>query len=431
MVKEYYIPANINTVKWGYYNKEIPPVLKINSGDIVTIEVLTHQAGDAYNLMIKGDKNMEEVYEWTNRQKNINRRGMGDINNKTIGSGEGKGVHLITGPVYINGAKPGDILKVEILDIYPRESSIKNKYFGTNLAAWWGYQYGDLMDKSKPKKEVVTIYEILPSKKIANPYYNYTWKPQIDPWGITHETYNYPGIIVKNNTIRKNYKINNKLNIDLRPHFGILGVTPDYKTNVSSIPPSNFGGNIDNWRAGKNSSIYLPVQVEGAKFIVGDSHASQGDSELSGTAIEFSMTGKFRFTLIKKNDNPFGLNSPIIETPKEWIIQGFSYPDYLKDLGEKSQELIEQNSSLDTAMRDAYRKTNIFLTNYMKLTEDEAVSIMSVAVDFGITQIVDMNYGVHAVIKKDIFKKSRSFTKTKKRKNQKKIKTRKNKIAMV
>jgi acetamidase/formamidase len=210
-----------------------------------------------------------------------------------------------------------------------------------------------------------------------------------------------------------------------------LGVTPNYIKNVSSIPPSIFGGNIDNWRAGKYSSIYLPVQVEGAKFIVGDSHASQGDSELSGTAIEFSMTGKFRFTLIKKNDNPFGLNSPIIETPKEWIIQGFSYPDYLKDLGEKSQELIEQNSSLDTAMRDAYRKTNIFLTNYMKLTEDEAVSIMSVAVDFGITQIVDMNYGVHAVIKKDIFKKSRSFTKTKKRKNQKKIKTRKNKNAMV
>jgi len=424
MVKEYYIPANINTVKWGYYNKDIPPILKINSGDIVTIEVLTHHAGDAYNLMIKGDKNMEEIYEWTNRQKVIDRRGMGNIDNKTIGSGEGKGVHLITGPLYINGAKPGDILKVEILDIYPRKLSVKNKYYGSNLASSWGYQYGDLIDKKKPKKEVVSIYEIFPSKKIANPYYNYIWKPQVDPWGISHRTYNYPGIIVKNKTIRKNYKINNKLNIDLRPHFGILGVTPDYTKNVSSIPPSNFGGNIDNWRAGKKSSIYLPVQVDGANFIVGDSHASQGDSELSGTAIEFSMTGKFKFTLIK-NDNPFGLNSPIIETPKEWIIQGFSYPDYLKDLGKKSQEIIGTKSSIDAAMRDAYHKTNIFLTNYMKLSEDEAISIMSVAVDFGITQIVDMNYGVHAIIKKNIFERSRKITRYKNRKYIKKMKTRK------
>ena len=115
MGKKYYIPANSNTVKWGYYNKNIPPILKIDPGDVVTIEVLTHHAGDAYDLMIKGDKNMEEIYEWTNMKKTINRRGMGDINDKSIGPGKGQGVHLITGPVYINGAKPGDILKVEIL----------------------------------------------------------------------------------------------------------------------------------------------------------------------------------------------------------------------------------------------------------------------------------------------------------------------------
>ena len=416
MGKKYYIPANSNTVKWGYYNKNIPPILKIDPGDVVTIEVLTHHAGDAYDLMIKGDKNMEEIYEWTNIKKTINRRGMGDINDKSIGPGKGQGVHLITGPVYINGAKPGDILKVEILDIYPRPSPNKNKYYGSNLAASWGYQYGDLINKHSPKKEVVSIYNVLPSKKIANPYYNYVWKPQIDSSGIYHKSYNYPGIIVKNKTIRKNYKINNKLNIKLRPHFGILGVTPNYNNMVSSIPPSIFGGNIDNWRAGKYSSIYLPVQVDGANFIVGDSHASQGDSELSGTAIEFSMTGKFRFTLIKKNENPFGLNSPIIETPTEWIIQGFSYPDYLKEFGKQSQELIGKKSSIDAAMRDAYRKTNIFLTKYMKLSEDEAISIMSVAVDFGITQIVDMNYGVHAIIRKNIFKNSNNFNKYKNRK---------------
>ena len=144
--------------------------------------------------------------------------------------------------------------------------------------------------------------------------------------------------------------------------------------------------------------------MPGARFIVGDSHACQGDSELCGTAVEFSMTGVFKITLIKKEDNPFkGVDCPIIETNKEWVIQGLSYPDYLRQLGPNAQEEIFNKSSIDLAMRDAYYKTDAFLMNYYNISEDQAISTMSVAVDFGITQIVDGNWGVHSIIKKSIF----------------------------
>lgn len=398
----HFVPATIETIQWGFFYKDLEPIIKINSGDIVEIETLTHHAGDDYELMIKSDKNIEEIYKWTNNNKNINRRGAGDINSIKPGAGEGKGVHIITGPIWINDSEPGDILKVEILDIKPRackNPDFKGRYFGSNLAASWGFHYNNLLDQSK-KKEVITVYEIFPEKNKCTPIYNFKYKPQTDPYGIVHNTYDYPGII--NNDKEKNFNIK-PLNIDLRPHFGILGVTPNDKNFVNSIPPSLFGGNIDNWRAGKGSIIYLPIQVPGAKFVIGDSHACQGDSELCGTAVEFSMTGILKFSLIKKNKIIFNIDSPIIETPKEWIIQGFSYPDYLNQLGKDAQEEIFKKSSIDLAMKDACIKTNKFLIEFYDLTEDEAISVMSTAIDFGITQIVDGNYGVHSIIKKSIF----------------------------
>jgi len=405
--KCHFVPATVNTVQWGYFWKNLESVVKINSGDIVTIEALTHHAGDEYDLMIKGDKNMEDIYNWTKYSKAINRRGAGNIDSTNPGAGQGKGVHIVTGPIWVNDAEPGDVLKVEILDIIPRKCKnpkYKKRYFGSNLAAWWGYQYGHLTTEPT-KREVVTIYEVFPKENKSTPIYNFRYVPQTDPYGIEHPIYNYPGVIIDHKTTKKNHDIKH-LNIKLRPHFGVIGVTPNDDSLVNSIPPSLFGGNIDNWRAGKGSTIFLPVQVLGAKFIVGDSHACQGDSELCGTAVEFSMTGVFKISLIKKKNNPFtGVECPIIETNKEWVIQGFSYPDYLKQLGPNAQDEIFNKSSIDLAMRDAYYKTNAFLMNYYDISEDQSISTMSVGVDFGITQIVDGNWGVHSIIKKSIFKK--------------------------
>jgi acetamidase/formamidase len=149
------------------------------------------------------------------------------------------------------------------------------------------------------------------------------------------------------------------------------------------------------------------VAVPGALFSAGDPHAAQGDSELCGTAIECSLTGTYQFVLRKKDTLGgtalTGLNYPLLETQDEWVLHGFSYANYLAELGADAQSQIYGKSSVDLAMKDAFRKMRHFLMTTRGLSEDEAISLMSIAVDFGITQVVDGNWGVHAVIRKNIF----------------------------
>ena len=199
------------------------------------------------------------------------------------------------------------------------------------------------------------------------------------------------------------------IRVPIRPHFGTIGLAPKEGHLVNSIPPSYTGGNIDDWRAGKGASIFFPVSVAGALFSVGDSHAAQGDSECSGTAIECSLTGVFQFKLHKKADLPGSkleaLSAPLLETADEWVIHGFSYPNYLSAFGSQpsQQQDVFANSSVDKAMRDAFRKMRAFLMTTKGLSEDEAISLMSVGVDFSVTQVVDGNWGVHASLRKRIF----------------------------
>ena len=153
--------------------------------------------------------------------------------------------------------------------------------------------------------------------------------------------------------------------------------------------------------------MYYPVAVPGALFSVGDPHASQGDGELCGTAIECSLTGTFQLIVHKRArlaGTPLAeLDYPLLETPDEWVVHGFSFANYLAELGAKAQTEIFAKSSLDGAMRDAFRKMRHFLMATKGLTEDEAISLMSVAVDFGVTQVVDGNWGVHATLNRAIF----------------------------
>jgi acetamidase/formamidase len=128
---------------------------------------------------------------------------------------------------------------------------------------------------------------------------------------------------------------------------------------------------------------------------------------LCGTAIECSLTGTFQLVLHKQASLAgtalAGLQYPLLESRDEWVVHGFSYANYLAELGAGAQSDIYGKSSLDGAMRDAFRKMRHFLMTAKSLSEDEAISLMSVAVDFGVTQVVDGNWGVHAVLKKAIF----------------------------
>src|SRR6516165_11372164 len=118
---------------------------------------------------------------------------------------------------------------------------------------------------------------------------------------------------------------------------------------------SRFGGNIDDWRIGKGAVMYYPVAVPGALFSVGDPHASQGDSELCGTAIECSLTGTFQLVLHKRDrlaETPLAnLDYPLLETADEWVVHGFRFANYLAELGDNAQSEIFTRSSLDGAMR--------------------------------------------------------------------------------
>jgi acetamidase/formamidase len=411
--KHYELPATAKTVNWGYFSKTIKPALKINSGDIVTIETLTHHADDDYERMIKGDPGAESVYAWDVKHKNVDRRGAGPMDASVYGrgAGEGFGVHILTGPIYVCGAQPGDILEVKILDAYPRPSAnpkYKGKTFGSNAAAWWGYHYKQLIEDPKPR-EVITIYEIdaTGQQDWAKAVYNFRWVPQTDPFGVVHKTIDYPGVRVDHSLVKENHGIMKNARIPIRLHFGTMGVAPVEADIVDSIPPTYTGGNIDDWRIGKGGTMYYPIAVSGALLSVGDPHAAQGDSELAGTAIETSLTGVLKIILHKKKDLPGtiveALNYPLLETKDEWVVHGFTYPNYLADLGPKAQQEIYQKSSLDGAMKDAFKKMRHFLMTTQGLTEDEAISLMSVAADFGVTQVVDGNWGVHASIKKRTF----------------------------
>jgi acetamidase/formamidase len=115
----------------------------------------------------------------------------------------------------------------------------------------------------------------------------------------------------------------------------------------------------------------------------------------------------FRVILHKRQDLAASMLAdvtyPLIETHDAWIIHGFSYSNYLTELGEAAQSDIYKKSSLDLAMRDAFRKARRFLMTAKGLSEDEAISLMSAAVDFGVTQVADGNWGVHALIRKALF----------------------------
>ncbi len=408
----WYVPATDKTVHWGYFSKSLKPVVEVESGDFVTIEALTHHANDDAARMIKGDPGAESVFRWDKSGKGVDRRGAGPMDASLFGrgAGEGLGVHILTGPVYVKGAEPGDVLEVRIIDVKPRPSmhpEHKGKAVGSNAAAWWGFHYKDLLTEPKPR-EVITIYEIDASgdRNWARALYNFRWTPQTDPSGIVHKIIDYPGVPVDHATVQENHGILKNVRVPIRPHFGIIGLAPAEAEIVDSIPPGYFGGNMDNWRVGKGATMYYPVAVPGGLLSVGDSHASQGDSELCGTAIECSLTGVFQLILHKKatlSGSLAELNYPLLETQDEWVLHGFSYANYLSELGPKAQSLIYEKSSIDGAMRDAFRKVRHFLMTTKGLSEDEAISLTSVAIDFGVTQVVDGNLGVHAIIKKSIF----------------------------
>ncbi|MFI5267189.1 MAG: acetamidase/formamidase family protein [Chloroflexota bacterium] len=171
------------------------------------------------------------------------------------------------------------------------------------------------------------------------------------------------------------------ITIPLKPFLGIMGVAPLEPGLVSSGPPNSFGGNMDNKELVAGTTIYFPIWNDGALFSPGDAHAVQGNGEVTVTAIETSFRSA---SLTFRVRDDMRLERPMAETPTHWITMGFD-PD------------------LDVAAKTALRDMIAFLCTRWKLSREDAYSLSSLAVDLEITQVVDGNRGVHAMLAKGLF----------------------------
>lgn len=336
------LPATPDSCYWGYLDAAQPPALTVASGDVIEIEAVTHHSGDAPELMM--DDGVRAIWDAIDP------------------ADRAPGVHIMTGPIHVEGAEPGGSVLVRILDMAPRVR------YGSNCAANWGLLYDTF------GKERITIYELDgPADGFAataSPVYGYDF--------IERELYDIPGV-VSHPTDDERSPFSVPVKVPVRPHFGVMGVAPDGERR-SSIPPGVFGGNVDNWRLGPGSAMLYPVFAEGAGLYVGDPHFAQGDGEICGTAIEASINARIQVFAIPD----LAVTSPVLALGSTWVTHGFG-------------------DGLDEAMRMAAQQMLWLLTDRLGLTDDDAYSLCSVAVDFGVTQVVDGTVGCHGILDTSIF----------------------------
>ncbi len=313
---DYTLPATPQTVAWGYYSGQSKPVLTVHSGDTVRMQTLS-TCGSPERMAANGVK-PEQIPPYTAAiYKEVTEKGPGG--------------HILTGPVAIAEAEPGDVLEVQILRV-DIDADFACNVFGVGSGFLpMEYPYGR--------------YKVIPLDRRRM---------------VGHFA---PGI-----------------EIPLRPFFGSMGVAPS-GGKIDTAPPFAHAGNLDNKELVAGTTLYIPVAAKGALFQAGDGHAAQGNGEVDITALETYLSGSFRFVVHKDRH----LIWPRAETPTHYISMGFS-----KDLKEATT----------LALRDMIA----FLVDEKKLSRDDAYMLSSVAVDMEITQLVDGNVGVHAMLPKKLFK---------------------------
>jgi len=268
------------------------------------------------------------------------------------------------------GLPPGEV-EQSLRDIY-RE--VKDKGPGGHIllgpVAIDGAEPGDVLE--------VRIQSI----KLAVPYATVAFRPKA---GFLPDDFVYS----RSKLVRLDQKsmiahFSDGIDIPIRPFFGSMGVAPPESAGrLSSAPPGTHAGNMDNRELVAGTTLFIPVFASGAKFEVGDGHAAQGNGEVCITALETSLIGVFQF-IVRKD---LHLRWPRAETPTHYITMGM-------------------HEDLTEAARIAVREAIDFLVTEKHLSRDDAYMLSSVAADFCITQAVDGNKGVHAMIPKSLFKGS-------------------------
>ena len=245
--KVHLLPATLETTQWGWFDNSQAPVLTIDSGDTVVLETMMH----SHNAVVPG-RTIEEI-------------------KKLRTDHPGRGPHTLTGPIFVNGAEPGDTLRVHLNKIVPRAYATN-----FNVPGMFGQ-----FPKEYADGQVKYVYLDM-DKKVAE---------------------FLPGIY-----------------IPLKPFPGTLGVARKEPGRYSSVPPGEFAGNMDIRDFVAGATLYVPVHVPGALLWTGDSHAAQGNGEVNLTALETAYK-EFNITVTVLKD--MKLDMPRIETPGSWITMGF------------------------------------------------------------------------------------------------------------
>jgi len=323
-------------------------VLTIQSGDTVRIDTLSHAGAtqdEEPDTFLRGfgvepEEILQDVRDfWASRSDRPR---------------EGRSVHVITGPIYIDGAEPGDMLEVRILEVTTRVP------YGVNNTGPTSGVFGGSYPGARPDDA------------------------PLDMPRTRH--------LIRTATVegREVALFSPDIHVPLAPFMGVMAVAPadlvvgqpgvTVSGVQSSRPPGPFGGNMDVKDLTAGTTLYLPVFQPGARFYVGDPHSAQGDGEVSGTAIEQSLSGVFNFTLHKGRS----IAAPRAETATHYIMMGI-------DL------------DLDRALRMAVREVVNFLVEEKGLTPDKAFSLASIAVDFHVAEAVDLTQLVSGKIPKSLF----------------------------
>jgi acetamidase/formamidase len=304
--KVHVLPATMETTQWGWFNNAQPPVLNVDSGDTIVFETMMH----SHNQVVPGTT-IEQI-------------------KKLRTDFPGRGPHTLTGPVYIGGAEPGDVLRVRINKIVPRA-------YGTNFNV--PGMFGEFPSKF-PEGQVKYFYLDL-ERKVAE------FAPGIE--------------------------------IPLAPFPGTIAVARAEPGQYSSVPPGRYAGNLDIRELTEGSALYVPVFVKGALLWTGDSHAAQGNGEINLTALE---TAYKEMNVTVDVIKGMKLEWPRIETKDSWVTVGID-----RDL----------NKALDILRAE----TTTLLMEQRKVSKDEAENLMMTSWDCRVSQVVDVNKGLHCLSAKN------------------------------
>jgi acetamidase/formamidase len=341
-----YLPARADEVAWGVLpNADSRPVLRVPSGGAVRFDTISHegllvdQGSDPRAFFGAAGIGPDHILDDALALLDSGRRHRPDI----------AGPHVVTGPVAVSGARPGDVLEVEVLELTRRApyGVISNRHGRGAL----------------PGEMPIPPRGLPPGAPVP-------------PVCLVAHTEGGIGVLPVGDGRR--------IRFPLRPFLGIMGVAPATDGPVHSVPPGRHGGNLDIRHLGVGARLFLPVQVPDALFYVGDPHFAQGDGEVALTAFEAPLRALLRLTVHADDAicrTARALSAPWGGTDELHVIAGLD-PD------------------LGAALRAATRNAVAFLRERYALPAQVALAYLSAAGDFAISQVVDQVVGVHCCLRR-------------------------------